>query len=321
MPLNRLPTRALLLLATVAAYAQEASTPTPVTPHPRLHTSRSEPTFNPSVIVLDPAHGGADNGAHFADGVFEKDVTAAFAGRLKTLLASRGFTVVLTHEAATDELSLDQRVEIANRNRPLACLLLHAASGGHGIHLYTSSLPPAPPATDIPESYRPLIPWDTAQAAALEQSVGLKADLSAAILGIRIPLVAGQASVQPIDSMNCPAVALEIAPLDAGAGATTPVTDGDYQQRVAEALAGALVNWRDHAVAEAAAADAARAAEAERQAQDSSSKPPEITAHPRPKPRPSIPATSFPDEAASSAPTTKKPAPVMRQPPRGGKPQ
>jgi N-acetylmuramoyl-L-alanine amidase len=314
VPLNPLPTRAFLLLVAVTAYAQEASTPMALTSHPKPHVSRSETTFNPSLIVLDPAHGGADNGARFADGVFEKDITTAFAGRLRTLLAGRGFTVVITHEAAGDDLALDQRVDIANRNRPLACLLLHAANGGHGVHLYSSSLPPAPPVADIPESYRPLIPWDTAQTADLEQSVGLKADLSAAILGIRVPLVAGQASVRPIDSMHCPAVALEIAPLENG----TPVTDENYQQRVGEALAGALVNWRDHAVAESLAADAARAAEAERQAQDSGSPPPEPPRQ-RPKHKPPVPATSFPDEAPSDAPVVTKPKhPPPIQPPSGG---
>ena len=48
-----------------------------------------------------------------------------------------------------------------------------------------------------------------------------------------------------VDSMTCPAVAIEIAP-ERGPGQTVKagLDDPGYQARVAEALAAALVEWR-----------------------------------------------------------------------------
>jgi N-acetylmuramoyl-L-alanine amidase len=53
-----------------------------------------------------------------------------------------------------------------------------------------------------------------------------------------------------VDSMTCPAVAVEIAPETAQArdsGQQTPgaLDDPNYQARIAEALAAALLEWRD----------------------------------------------------------------------------
>jgi N-acetylmuramoyl-L-alanine amidase len=44
----------------------------------------------------------------------------------------------------------------------------------------------------------------------------------------------------------CPAISIEMAPLHSGSDAT-PVSDGEYQQRVAEAIAGALIFWKNQA--------------------------------------------------------------------------
>jgi N-acetylmuramoyl-L-alanine amidase len=54
-----------------------------------------------------------------------------------------------------------------------------------------------------------------------------------------IPVLLARTSLMPLDSMACPAVAVEIAPLDAN----TPLTNPGYQQKVVEALAAALVAW------------------------------------------------------------------------------
>ena len=144
------------------------------------------------------------------------------------------------------DLTNDQRVETANRSRAVACILLHASNGGHGVHLYTSSLAQAAPFDGGAEQARPIQPWDTAQTSSLANSLLLANELATGLNNVRIPLVVGRASVRPIDSMTCPAVALEIAPLAAGEG-QTPASDAGYEQRVAEAVAAALVSWRGHA--------------------------------------------------------------------------
>ncbi len=61
-------------------------------------TAQTTPTRN--IIVLDPAHGGADMGAKITAGangnLAEKDLTLSFTARLKPLLAAAGFTVITT---------------------------------------------------------------------------------------------------------------------------------------------------------------------------------------------------------------------------------
>ncbi|MDI6821552.1 MAG: N-acetylmuramoyl-L-alanine amidase [Actinomycetota bacterium] len=67
------------------------------------------------LIVIDPGHGGSDSGA-CANGLREKDVNLDVALRLRNLLQSQGYGVIMTR--TTDiYLSLQQRCDIANNNR------------------------------------------------------------------------------------------------------------------------------------------------------------------------------------------------------------
>ncbi|HEX4651743.1 MAG TPA: N-acetylmuramoyl-L-alanine amidase [Granulicella sp.] len=195
--------------------------------------------FNRDLIVIDPAHGGADIGAQISDHVMEKDVTMAMALRLRSLLAARGFTILLTRNGDTS-LTTDQRAELANRAHAVACLVLHATASGSGVHLATSTLN----ATVTTDPSAP-IPWDDAQAAYLSQSQRLSDQIAAAVNRSHLPLITDQAALRPLDNLMCPAIAIELAPLAAGDSTPTPVTDPSYQQRVNAAIAGALIFWRD----------------------------------------------------------------------------
>jgi N-acetylmuramoyl-L-alanine amidase len=84
-----------------------------------------------------------------------------------------------------------------------------------------------------------------AQAGSVKQSLTLADGLAAALKQGGVPVVVGRAPLRPLDNLMCPAVALEIAPLAAGGGDTTPAADAGYQQRVADAVAAALNIWRD----------------------------------------------------------------------------
>ncbi len=235
-----------------------APAPAPQVPQP---PARPLPQPQPAraVIVLDPAHGGPDSGATLADHVIEKDVTLAFADRLRAALTSAGFTVIATRDAdAPGLLTPDQRAATANRTHAVACLVLHATAVGSGVHLYTSTLPwssPAPDAdADSPAPFVP-IPWESAQAGFVDQSRHLADDLKAALAKSAVPTLAGQAPLRPLDNLMCPAVAIEIAP-SAASGSSTPASDADYQQRVAASLTAALQAWRTQAAAAAAQAGA-----------------------------------------------------------------
>ncbi|MDE1152075.1 MAG: N-acetylmuramoyl-L-alanine amidase [Micavibrio sp.] len=208
--------------------------------------------------MLDPGHGGADPGARISDGLYEKDVTLALAYRLRSLLQARGFTVVLTRDsdAATNgssssQLTLDDRAGIANHQRAVACLLLHATGVGEGVHLYRSELTPAPYEAAT-------LPWLTAQSAWVAQSQVLATRLSQSITRSGLPLVSSAASVRPVDSLTCPALVVELAPQTVGDPDTD--SDGRYQQQAAEAITAALVFWRNDMKAPQRADEASAAA-------------------------------------------------------------
>jgi N-acetylmuramoyl-L-alanine amidase len=244
--LNRSPRHpvafCLLALATLACFAQtgqkEAAKPptSAVTPPAQIFAP-----VNKMTVFLDPAHGGIDNGSRIGDSILEKDVTLAFAFKLRSLLSARGFTVVMTRDAdaasqpnaSGSPLTLDDRAGIANHSRAVACLLLHATGSGTGVHLYSSEL-------DQTAGETPTQPWLTAQAAWVGESQKLERNLATAFTRSGTALVASSASVRPVDSLNCPALVVEIAP-----NGTDPETinDAEYQQQIAQAIAGTLVFW------------------------------------------------------------------------------
>jgi N-acetylmuramoyl-L-alanine amidase len=212
---------------------------------------RTSTAANRNLIVLDPAHGGSDAGASLGRQVVEKDVTLAMASQLRTALAAAGFSVVSTRDSdPTAPLAADQRAEIANRARPLACIVLHASGAGLGVHLYTSTLRQADAQVqdgqDDAESFT-ATPWDEAQAGFVAQSLSLVSSLSAAFSKAGLPALNGRAALRPLDNLTCPAVAIEVAPMPVAGADPTPVTDAGYQQRVAATVAAALRVWQDQA--------------------------------------------------------------------------
>jgi N-acetylmuramoyl-L-alanine amidase len=207
------------------------------------------PTTNRNLVVLDPAHGGADAGASLGSQAVEKDVTLAMAGQLRTALAAAGFSVVSTRDGElTAPLTADQRAEIANRARPLACIVLHASGAGSGVHLYTSTLRQADAQVadgQDDEASFTATPWDEAQAAYVTQSLTLAGSLSAALGKAGLATLSGRAALRPLDNLTCAAVAIEVAPLLVGGADPTPASDAGYQQRVAAAVTATLRVWRD----------------------------------------------------------------------------
>jgi N-acetylmuramoyl-L-alanine amidase len=204
-----------------------------------------------TVVLLDPAHGGPDPGAHLPNNLLEKDLTLAFATRLRALLVTSGFTIISTRDSdPTVPFTTDQRAEIANHAHPSACLILHATSSGNGVHIVTSPLT-SPNDFDEPHA---TIPWNTAQAASIPQSLSLANDIGLALERAKLPVILSRASLRPLDNLTCPAIAIEIAPFAPADSDPTPITDATYQQNIAKAIAAALTSWRSHQSAAAGAA-------------------------------------------------------------------
>ena len=195
------------------------------------------------VVVLDAAHGGDGGGARLSNGQTEKAYTLAFSVRLRSLLMARGIAVVTARESDVT-VNADRRAEIANHANAQACLSLHASESGSGVHLFVSSLAPV-------QGTR-FLPWNTAQSAWVLRSLSLAGVMNSALGHAGMSVTLGRTALPAIDSMACPAVAIEVAP---GRGANAPgnaqgadgLDDQGYQARVAEALAAALVEWRQEA--------------------------------------------------------------------------
>lgn len=80
------------------------------------------------LVVIDPGHGGIDNGASAPNNVLEKNITLTFALQLQEELVATGrFDVALTR---TDDayLTLEQRVALARANKADLFVSLHADS-------------------------------------------------------------------------------------------------------------------------------------------------------------------------------------------------
>lgn len=189
------------------------------------------------LVVLDAAHGGSDTGARFSGGQLEKDITLNLSVRLRSTLSAHGIGVVTTRESDAN-IAGQARAETANGVSAAACILIHATATGSGVHLYTSSLAPAP--------LTRFMPWQTAQSAYVTQSLKLSSEIDSALAHAEIPVTLGRTSLQPMDSFACPAVAVEVAPLQEGA--TTKgrdISDPGYQKSVIDALTAAIDQWRN----------------------------------------------------------------------------
>ena len=75
------------------------------------------------VVVLDPGHGGKDNGARWY-GISEKTLNLDVAKRVEVLLKKRGIPVVMTRRTDTF-VSLDYRAKIANRHADAVFVSIH----------------------------------------------------------------------------------------------------------------------------------------------------------------------------------------------------
>jgi N-acetylmuramoyl-L-alanine amidase len=91
-------------------------------------------------IVLDPGHGGHDNGATSIYGN-EKAFTLDVANRARMLLMQAGYRVVMTRTNDTF-IPLEERVAIANQYTNALFIAIHFNSGGAGTGLETYTLAP-----------------------------------------------------------------------------------------------------------------------------------------------------------------------------------
>jgi N-acetylmuramoyl-L-alanine amidase len=77
--------------------------------------------------------------------------------------------------------------------------------------------------------------------------LALAGALNSALQRSGIQVTLGRTALPTMDSMTCPAVALEIAPERDGQKLVAGLDNAGYQTRVVRALADALLEWRSEA--------------------------------------------------------------------------
>lgn len=221
--------------AVAAAPAAEPPRTTAAPPQPVASAPAAAATVQSAAraaVVIDAAHGGQEPGTRLAASILEKEITLAFARRLRTELQNRGVTVVLLRDDDAT-LTLEQRSRQANALRPELVVSLHSAASG-GTRLYTTMLPPAPATIGLPR-------WETAQQSHLPASRVAAAAIHAALQERRFPARRLTAPLPLLDTLAAPAVAIEVAPVHAGPEA---LRANNTQQAMAEALAAAIAQAR-----------------------------------------------------------------------------
>jgi N-acetylmuramoyl-L-alanine amidase len=183
-------------------------TPAPQTPVAGTQGGQAAQRQAPSIVVLDPAHGGTDLGARGTAGIRESEVVLQFAAQVRTALESQGFQVMQTRQG-NENPSFDDRSAIANSQRGAVFVSLHIGSTGlpGTVRVYVMS--------DLPTSNdaNGLIPWDRAQApfVPLSRRWG---DLVQTFLSQRFkgsPSTARTGAVRQLRTTAAPAIAVEVS--------------------------------------------------------------------------------------------------------------
>ncbi len=216
-------------------------------------------------VVIDPGHGGAENGAVGPGGVVEKELTLDVARRVAALLRAEGLEVTLTREG-DDDVALDTRAGIANNRRADLFVSLHANAArqarAHGAETFflsqdstddaartTAALENDAAGISVVEAQQdgelPLILWDLAQTQYLRESSRLAETIQARLneaLGLKDRGVR-QAPFRVLVGATCPAVLVELGFLS-NPDEEKLLASPDHRRRLAEALTAAIRDFR-----------------------------------------------------------------------------
>jgi N-acetylmuramoyl-L-alanine amidase len=233
-----------IAISLTAAAAQNV-TPSPGTPPaPPVQGQTEPPVAAPPITpparryfaVVDASHGGNDYGETLGATLLEKDVTVALARSLRQELESRGITTLVLRDSDAN-LSVDQRAIFANADHAAIYIAVHAASSGHGVRVYTALLP------SDDDDRGPFRSWATAQHASLPLSQSAAFAIASELQKRQVPARALAAALRPLNNVEGPAIAVEVAPQGSD---LSQLTAPDYQQLIAGAVATAIAAARDH---------------------------------------------------------------------------
>jgi N-acetylmuramoyl-L-alanine amidase len=182
-------------------------------------------------IVIDPGHGGQDDGSRGAQGTLEKNVALSVARRLKGSIEARlGVRVLLTRDGDAG-VAPDQRAAVANNNKAELFISLHANAaarpGTAGAEVFylnlegygdqaqraTQGSPEALPVAGGGSRTIEITPWEMAQAHHVAESTTFARAVEGALRERGIPMNARalqQAPLRVLVGANMPAILVEM---------------------------------------------------------------------------------------------------------------
>ena len=214
-------------------------------------------------IVIDPGHGGDEEGVKGTTGTLEKDVTLQVARRLKAAIEGRlGMRVLLTRDA-DEALAVDRRAAFANYNKADLFLSVHVNSSvrpaARGAQVYSLDVTNYPRLSTEAESKKRTVPtlgggtrvidpvpWELAQLPFAEQSAAFAATVVQQLGGKKVALYSRATVTAPLRVLagaNMPAVLVEIGFLSNGDDAAF-MAGSEGQAAIVEALIAAITEVR-----------------------------------------------------------------------------
>jgi len=173
------------------------------------------------VIILNPAHGGADTGARGPSGAVEKDIALLFARIVRVELERQGYRVVMTRNDDSNP-SYDDRAAVANAHRDALFISIHLGSTGTvgTVRAYYYQFSASPAVTTGSDAAPPpalaaggILTWEEAQRPFVEASRHfseiLESDLAQHFSGS--PSAPAGVAVRELRSVAAAAVAVEIS--------------------------------------------------------------------------------------------------------------
>jgi N-acetylmuramoyl-L-alanine amidase len=201
--------------------------------------------YAPSVVVIDPGHGGIDEGVKGPSGKSEKALMLELARKIKARLVP-DLDVRLTRDDDY-QVTLIDRTAVANTNRAALLVSLHSGASftSHAGHV-TVYLYEAPTDTTSLESaagdpLRPDWQWQHQQSRHLKESQRLGKLIARQLnnLPTAFTVTSQNARLPVLAGADLPAVMMEFGDLSSAAGEER-LSSAEWQQKVAGAVAAAV---------------------------------------------------------------------------------
>ena len=260
---NNTPDGASIDLLLPAPVAPPTPAATPTGPPQAATLPQIEMVPGIRTIVIDPGHGGDDEGAKGTNDTWEKDLTLQVARRLKAAIETRlGIRVLLTRDA-DEVLTVDRRAAFANYNKADLFLSLHAnasvRAAARGAQVYSLDVANYPRLPTEAESKRRTVPtlgggtrviepvpWELAQLPFAGQSAGFAATVVQQFGGRSVALHTRATATAPLRVLagaNMPAVLIELGFLS-NANDAAFMGGNEGQAAIVEALLAAVTEVR-----------------------------------------------------------------------------